>query len=29
VQVALYLAIPVVSWFCSLLIENPLGHFFG
>ncbi len=29
VQVALYLANPVVSWFCSLLIENLLGHFFG
>ena len=29
VQVELYLVIPVVSWFCSLLIENLLGHFFG
>jgi hypothetical protein len=28
-QVALYLVIPVVSWFCSLLIGNVLGHFFG
>jgi hypothetical protein len=29
VQVALYLLIPVVSWFCNLLIGNLLGHFFG
>jgi hypothetical protein len=29
VQVALYLLIPVVSWFGSLLIENLLGHFVG
>jgi hypothetical protein len=28
-QVALYLAIPVVSWFCSLLIEGLLGQLFG
>jgi hypothetical protein len=28
-QVALYLAIPVVSWFASLLIENLLGRVFG
>jgi hypothetical protein len=28
-QVTLYLAIPVVSWFLSLLIENLLGFFFG
>jgi hypothetical protein len=27
-QVALYLAIPVLSWFCSLLIENLLGFVF-
>jgi hypothetical protein len=29
VQVALYLVIPVVSWFCSLLIEGLLGQLFG
>jgi hypothetical protein len=28
-QVALYLAIPVVSWFCNLLIGRVLGFFFG
>lgn len=28
-QVTLYLAIPVVSWFASLMIENLLGRFFG
>jgi hypothetical protein len=28
-QVTLYLAIPVVSWFGSLLIENVLGFLFG
>jgi hypothetical protein len=29
VQVVLYLLIPVVSWFGSLLIESLLGHFVG
>ena len=29
IQVALYLAIPVVSWFCNLLIGKVLGFFFG
>jgi len=28
-QVTLYLAIPIVSWFGNLLIGNVLGHFFG
>jgi hypothetical protein len=28
-QVVLYMAIPVVSWFGSLLIENLLGFVFG
>ena len=29
IQVALYLAIPVVSWFCNLLIGRVLGFLFG